>query len=103
MKEFNSWFTISFNYCGKDIEHTISLNQLDIDEDTWFYYFKVNIKGEEYTMEVWGTYDDNKNVRTSGECLVDGHKVSACFGINVSDVTGDIIDYIDDIDIIDCD
>ena len=55
MKEFNSYFTIYFSFMGKDIEHTISINQLEIDEDTWYYYFKVNVKGETFTIEVYGT------------------------------------------------
>lgn len=103
MKEFNSYFTIYFSFMGKDIEHTISINQLEIDEDTWYYYFKVNVKGETFTIEVYGTYDDDGNVRTSGECKVWGHNTLASFGINVTDTDGDVIDYIDDIDVIDND
>lgn len=103
MKEFNNWFTISFSYLGKDFEHTITLHQLDIDEDTWYYYFDINVRGDYYRVEVFGTYDDDGNVRTSGKCMVDGKETLACFGINITDDDGDVIAYIDDIDIIDTD
>ena len=49
-----------------------------------------------------GRADDDGNIRTSGECYVDGNEVASAFGINVTE-DGDVIDYIDDIDIIDAD
>ena len=102
-KEFNTWFIISFFYCGKCFERTIHLSSVKIDGDTWFYNDTINVRGDEYKIEVWGTYDDYGNVRTSGSCLVDGNEIPAGFGINVMDEDGDVIAYIDDIDIIDCD
>lgn len=74
MKEFNKWFTISFSFMGKDFEHTIAIKNVTIDG----------------------------NIRTSGECYVDGNGVAPAFGINVIE-DADVIDYIDDIDIIDAD
>lgn len=102
MKEFNKWFTISFSFMGKDFEHTIAIKNITIDGDTWYYYFDINVSGDTYTAEVYGTYDDDGNIRTSGECYVDGNEVASAFGINVTE-DGDVIDYIDDIDIIDAD
>ena len=102
MKEFNKWFTISFSFMGKDLEHTIAIKNITIDGDTWLYYFDINVSGDIYTVEVYGTYDDDGNIRTSGECYVDGNGVAPAFGINVLDDV-DVIDYIDDIDIIDAD
>ena len=102
MKEFNKWFTISFSFMGKDFEHTIAIKNLIIDGDTWLYYFDINVDGDTYTVELYGTYDDDRNIRTSGECYVDGYLTTAAFGINVSE-DGDVIAYVDDIDIIDSD
>ena len=72
MKEFNKWFTISFSFMGKDFERTISIKNVIIDGDTWFYYFDINVNGDTYTAEMYGTYDDDSNIRTSGKCYVDG-------------------------------
>lgn len=102
MKEFNKWFTISFSFMGKDFEHTIATKKIVVDGDTWFYYFDINVNGDTYTAEVWGTYDDDGNFRTSGECYVDGKEVCPCFGINITE-DGDVIDQIDDVEIIDAD
>lgn len=103
MKEFNKWFKISFSFRGTDFEHTIHLNQIEVDECTWFYYFDINIKEDTYRVEVFGTYDDNGNVRTTGDCVVDGREVVPVFGINILDDFDDVVDVIDDIDIIDAD
>lgn len=102
MKEFNKWFTISFSFMGKDFEHTIAINKVEVEDETWYYYFDLNVNGDAYTAEVFGTYDDDGNVRTSGECYVDGVKCISAFGINITE-DGDVIDYVDDIDIIDAD
>lgn len=104
MKEFNKWFTISFSYKGKDIEHTISLNKVITEPNYWLYRFDDVVKGDVYHFEVYGTLDDKGNVRTSGDCLVNGETMSAVFGINVDDgIDKDNYDEISDIDIIDCD
>ena len=100
MKEFNTWFTISFSFMGKDFERTIAIKNVIIDGDTWFYYFEINVAGDTYVAEVWGTYDDEGNVRTTGDCLVGGDHLAAAFGINIS-LDGDVVGQIDDIDIID--
>ena len=102
MKEFNKWFTISFSFMGKDFEHTIAIKNVTIDGNIWYYHFDIIVSGNIYTAEVYGTYDDDGNIRTSGECCVDGNGVAPAFGINVSE-DADVIDYIDDIDIIDAD
>lgn len=100
MKEFNKWFEISFNYKGKDFERTIPISKVEViaEEDIWYYYFDINVNGECYTVEVYGTYDGD--VRTSGE---DKYGNSVAFGINILDEENNVQAYIDDIDIIDCD
>lgn len=102
MKEFNKWFTISFSFMGKDFERTISIKNVIIDGDTWFYYFDINVNGDTYTAEMYGTYDDDSNIRTSGKCYVDGNEVASAFGINIIE-DDNVIYYIDNIDIIDAD
>ena len=83
-------------------EKTISLNQLTIDGDTWFYNTKITIRDETYGVEVWGAVDDDGDVRTSGRCVVDGNEwEAAAFGINIFE-DGNLVDQIDDIDIIEC-
>lgn len=106
MKEFNSWFTISFSYLGKDIEQTISLSQIErinVRYDIWVYRFDVPIKDDIVTIEVYGTIDDDDNIRTSGPSIINGVEMPSVFGINVLDEYNEVIDEIDDIDIIDCD
>lgn len=105
MKEFNKWFKISFSFRGYDFEHTIHLNQVDVDEydSIWADYFNINVKEDTYRVEVFGTYDDDGNVRTTGTCLVNGEEKVSSFGINILDDYDDIIDIVDDIDIIDAD
>ena len=102
MKEFNKWFTISFSFMGKDFERTISIKNITIDGDTWFYYFDINVRGDAYTAKVYGTYDDDGNIRTTGECYVDGNEVAPAFGIKITE-NGDVIDDINYIEIIDAD
>ena len=87
---------------GKDFERTISIKNITIDGDTWFYYFDINVHGDAYTAEVYGTYDDDGNIRTTGECYVDGNEVAPAFGIKITE-NGDVIDDIDYIEIIDAD
>ena len=102
MKEFNKWFTISFSFMGKDFEHTIAIKNVTIDGNIWYYHFDIIVSVDIYTAEVYGTYADDGNIRTSGECYVDGNGVAPAFGINVIE-DADVSDYIDDIDIIDAD
>ena len=102
MKEFNKWFTISFSCMGKDFERTISIKSISLYGDTVSYYFEINIRGDAYTAEVYGTYDDDGNIRTTGECYVDGNEVAPAFGIKITE-NGDVIDDIDYIEIIDAD
>ena len=107
MKEFNSWFTIAFSFKGNDFEKTINIKSLDIpitENDTreWRYYTDINVGGESYDVVVYGTYDDDGNIRTSGECYVNGEEVCPAFGIEVYDSNDNEFD-ISDIDIIDGD
>ena len=75
MKEFNKWFTISFSFMGKDFERTISIKNITIDGDTWYYYFDINVSGDTYTAEVYGTYDDDGNIRNAARLQpVDGRQ-----------------------------
>lgn len=103
MKEFNHWFTICFSYRGKDIEKTISLKQIEIWNYCWYYTFSDIIKDEKVIFEVFGTYDDDKNIRTSGECYINGVETLSAFGIDVLNEDDDRIAVIADIDIIDSD
>ena len=101
MKEFNSWFQISFSWRGKDIEHIIHTNKVErYDDNQWEYSFNENVKGDEITFVVVGTIDDDNNIRTSGECYVDGNEVMPFFYVEVFDEDG-LVDNISDIDIID--
>lgn len=108
MKEFNTWFTISFSFMGKTFERCISVAAIhkpaDNDERReWDYMDDINVGEDNYDVVVYGTYDDDGNIRTSGECYVNGEKVAPCFGIEVYDNNDDVVAEIDDIDIIDND
>ena len=87
---------------GKDFEHTIAIKNVTIDGNIWYYHFDINVHGDAYTAEVYGTYDDDGNIRTTGECYVDGNEVAPAFGIKITE-NGDVIDDIDYIEIIDAD
>ena len=108
MKEFNNWFTISFSFMGKTFERTISIKKIHTPDDNdkfreWDYMTDINIGEDNYDIVVYGTYDDDGNIRTSGVCYVDGQEVVPTFGIEVLDNNDDLVAFIDDIDIIDGD
>ena len=106
MKEFNKWFKIAFSFMGKDFEESISLKQVhkpaaDDERREWDYMFTINVGDDTYDVVVYGTYDDNGDIRTSGECYVNGDEVAPCFGIEVYDSEDELVAEISDIDIID--
>ena len=106
MKEFNSWFEISFEWRGKIVTKIIHLNELQRYEEDhqWEYSFVENVKGEDITFLLVGAIDDEGFVRTSGECYIDGEETSPWFFIDqIADEDGVIDERISDIDIIDCD
>lgn len=106
MKEFNTWFTISFSFMGKSFERTISIKKAkeNVENNIWYYYTDINVRGDVYDVEVFGTYDDDGNIRTSGECYVNGKEVCPAFGITIyNEGTDDIVGTIDDVDVIDND
>lgn len=104
MKEFNKWFKISFEFKGTLIEHIILIDKVTRDEEyrEWEYTFSHNIKGTDYNFSVNGDIDDDNNIRTSGECYINGEDVCPRFYIYAISEDG-MEDDIDDIDIIDCD
>ena len=106
MKEFSTWFTIAFSFMGKSFERTISIKKAKehVENNIWYYYTDINVRGDVYDVEVFGTYDDDGNVRTSGVCYVNGKEVCPAFGITIyNEGTDDIVGTIDDVDIIDND
>ena len=100
--EFTSDFRIRFRHKGLEITRKISLNKIVIDIDTWFYYFDIPKLGAHF--EVWGSVDEDGNVRTSGPVDSDGH--CAAFAVNVYDLDsvkerdGQMLEQIDDVDVL---
>ena len=105
MKEFNTWFEISFEWRGKFIKKIIHLAEIQGDEEKheWKYIFYENVKGENITFVIEGAIDDEGYIRTSGECYIDGEEIAPWFLIKVMTDEEGVIDEISDIDIIDAD
>ena len=110
MKEFNTWFTISFSFMGKSFERTISIKKAkeNVENNIWYYYTDINVRGDVYDVEVFGTYDDDGNIRTTDECYVNGKEVCPAFGITIYNEgclgsDEDIVGTIDDVEVIDND
>ena len=103
MKEFLSFFTIRFKYDGMTLQKKINLDAIKKKGHIWRYEFKKNFEDGIADFIVEGTLDDLGDIRTTGECYVNGMETCPSFYVNCIDFRKKKTFTIDDVDIIDCD